>query len=378
MIMTVTRARARGGLAALLALILLTTGGIDASAQMFGRSAPVPPGSVGAPVTDAQASAVYAEQSMRIDQMQEQMRQLNGRVEELTYLVQQLQEMLRRQQEDAEYRFQQLEGGARPQKRSDSSPATGGAPAAAGTAQLAGPPQGGLATAPDIGTPPTVLGTIPGDGTMTGPPSSSALGGPLDLSAIARGVEPAAGFGSPAIGTGNPALGGTPSAGLPGVAGGLGSPPPLSGQPQGAPGAGSFGGGTETAVLQPSDPQSAYDQAYGYILSGDYRTAEMSLKQFLADHPRSTLAGNAQFWLGESYFARDQFREAADAFLSTYRDYPKAPKAAESLLKLGLSLEGLGERDAACATYGELSKKYPSAPAALIERARAQRSKAGC
>ncbi|WP_181706633.1 tol-pal system protein YbgF [Chthonobacter rhizosphaerae] len=383
MIMDVKGAIARHGLPVAVALLLVTATAGGAAAQMFGRSPPTPPAAIGGTATEAQSSAIYAEQSMRIDQMQEQMRQLNGRVEELTYQIQQLQELMRRQQEDAEFRFQQLEGNGRPaQKRSDA------ATPAPSRDTAAVPTQPGFTATPPAtadgsltaGAPPAVLGTIPGDGSMTAPPSNSALGGPLDLSAIARGVEPSDTFGSPGLGTGSlgagpagdPTFGAPQPGALPGVAtappaGGLGAPRP-------APDV-----GTRTAaVMQPTDPRASYDQAYGYILSGDYQMAEMSLKQFLSDNPRSELASSAQFWLGESYYARDRFREAADAFLTTYRDYPKSPKAPESLLKLGLSLEGLGERDAACATYGELSRKFPSAPAALLDRASAQRTKAGC
>ncbi|WP_181703074.1 tol-pal system protein YbgF [Chthonobacter albigriseus] len=356
------------------AALLMTLGATGlAGAQLLGGG-PVPPADVlgGGGVIQAQSPAALAEQSMRMDQMQDQMRQLTGQIEQLTYQVQQLQEALRRTQEDNEFRFQQLEKGGKPQRRSDAgsaaTPATGVPPTLGGPAA---PPGTTVATAEtggnsDVGAPPTVLGTIPGDGTAIAPPSDSAVGGPLDLSAIARGEDPA---------LAGPILDG----GLPGVSSGsagvqAGTPMDQQGTEPTVPAAGA----DVAAIAPPTDPKAAYDEAYGLVLSGDYAAAETSFKRFLKDHPRSEQAGSAHFWLGESYFARDKYREAADAFLTTYRDYPKSQKAPESLLKLGLSLEGLGEKDAACATYGELAKKYPGAPATLLDRVTAQRASAGC
>lgn len=365
---------------ALWCAVLVAGGSLPAGAQWL-RQAPVPPADVGSGIVEVQSSAALAEQSMRIDQMQDQVRQLTGRVEELTYQLQQLQEMLRRTQEDNEYRFQTLEGGAPPKRRSEApstvapppSTTAGGQPPSGGVADLSAGPGGSTDFSgpmdaggghDDLGTPPTVLGTIPGDGSVVAPPSDSALGGPLDLSAIARGEEPqAAGLPS------------GPAAGLPGVS--AGTMPPLAGTnpPSNAP---ASGGAVVAALPPPADPRAAYDEAYAKVLAGDYEGAEASFTRFLKNHPKSDLAGNASFWLGESYYARNKFRDAADAYLATYRDHPKSQKAPESLLKLGLSLEGLGEKEAACATYAELSKKFPDAPAALLDRVSQQRSSAGC
>lgn len=375
-----SRAPRRRRLAALAASFAIGLACLPADAQIFSRT-PVPPAEIGGGnVIDVQSSAAMAEQSMRMDQMQEQMRQLTGQIEQLTYQVQQLQETLRRTQEDNEYRFQTLEGGgAPPKKRSEVPSAAPGTttasripPATVGPdpslpSDLSGPMDAGGGNV-DYGAPPAVLGTIPGDGSAVAPPSESALGGPLDLSAIARGEEPSVA----AVPSG-------PAAGLPGVSGS--AMPPLTTQPSAAPsiGAAPVTPGSDVAVVAPpTDPRAAYDAAYEKVLSGDYAGAETSFKRFLADHPKSELAGNASFWLGESYYARNRYREAADAYLSTYRDHPKSQKAPESLLKLGLALEGLGEKDAACATYAELSKKFSNAPAALLERVSAQRSSAGC
>jgi tol-pal system protein YbgF len=133
-----------------------------------------------------------------------------------------------------------------------------------------------------------------------------------------------------------------------------------------------------TQVVSTGDPRSDYDRAYSSILSGDYELAEASFRNFLATYPGDDRAPDAQYWLGESLFARGQYSEAADAFLSGYKTYPKSGKAADTLLKLGLSLAGLGEREAACQTYAEVLKKYPDASNALHQRVTAEQAVANC
>jgi tol-pal system protein YbgF len=336
---------------------------------------PVPPLEVpGASVTRVQSTPQIAEQSMRMDRMEEQMRQLNGRIDELTFQLRQLQEVIQRSREETDFRLNELEGGA-PKRRSDA-PAAQPPPSTpnvitTGPADLPADMPTDLGdgfsidadTTQSAGEPPQILGNVPaapGGGT-----------GPLDLSAIARGedgytmsdlsapTDP--GFGTP----GDVAVLGGP---VDGADPNLAPPPPadLDGDQEVA-----------AAVLD-EDPRAQYDRAYGYIVDGEYQMAEAGFRRFIEQNGKSPLAGDAHFWLGESLYARGDFRDAADAFLSTYRDYPASTKAPESLLKLGLSLEGLGEKDAACATYRELEKKFPSAPAALIDRVADQKSKAGC
>lgn len=131
-------------------------------------------------------------------------------------------------------------------------------------------------------------------------------------------------------------------------------------------------------VASLGDPASDYERGYQGILNGDYVLAETSFRQFMAAYPGDPRAPDAQYWLGESLFARGQFREAADEFLAGYKAYPKSGKAADTLLKLGLSLAGLGERDAACSTYAEILKKYPQASKALRQRVANEQAVASC
>src|SRR5262245_25801678 len=145
-------------------------------------------------------------------------------------------------------------------------------------------------------------------------------------------------------------------------------PPPASPSP--APGSADTDGEPQ--------PQQLYERAYGYLLQKDYGTAETSFEDFLKRNPTHPLAGNAQYWLGETYFVRGQYRPAAAAFLKGYQDYAKSQKAPESLLKLAMSLQRLGQKDAACSSYTEFATKFPSPPAHIKSLAQAERQRSGC
>jgi tol-pal system protein YbgF len=125
-------------------------------------------------------------------------------------------------------------------------------------------------------------------------------------------------------------------------------------------------------------PQQLYEQAYGYLLQKDYSAAESGFEDFLKRHANHQLAGNAQYWLGETYYVRGQYRAAAAAFLKGYQTYTRSPKAPESLLKLAMSLQRLGQKDAACSSYSELATKYPNPPAHVKSIAQAERQRSGC
>lgn len=125
-------------------------------------------------------------------------------------------------------------------------------------------------------------------------------------------------------------------------------------------------------------PRAAYDKAYGYLLEQDYGAAEVAFGSFVGKHPKDKLAGNAQYWLGETHYVRGNYRAAANAFLKGYQNYKKSAKAPDSLLKLAMSLSRLGQKPTACATFDELTRRYPSAPAHVIRRSKAERQRAGC
>lgn len=121
-----------------------------------------------------------------------------------------------------------------------------------------------------------------------------------------------------------------------------------------------------------------YETAYGHLLQQDYGAAEAAFDDFLKRYPSDGLAGNAQYWLGESHYVRGQYKAAATAFLKGYQSYGKSAKAPDSLLKLAMSLERLGQKDAACSSFGELGSKFPNAPAHVRARAQSERQRIGC
>jgi tol-pal system protein YbgF len=127
-----------------------------------------------------------------------------------------------------------------------------------------------------------------------------------------------------------------------------------------------------------TDAISLYNQGYGDLLRKDYAAAEISFRQLVKHFPNDPLAGKAQYWLGESYFVRGQFKEAADAFLNGYKKYKSGEKAPDSLVKLGMSLAELGQKDAACSSLSEFSTRFPSADQYLQDQARAELRKARC
>lgn len=152
------------------------------------------------------------------------------------------------------------------------------------------------------------------------------------------------------------------------------APPPAGTAPSPA--------GVQTAAIpaagESGDPRQVYETAYGYLLQRDYGAAEAAFDDFLKKFPSDSLAGNAQYWLGESFFVRGQYKSAASAFLKGYQTYAKGAKAPDSLLKLAMSLDRLGQKDAACASYAELNSKFPDAPQSVKARAQAERQRVGC
>ena len=132
-------------------------------------------------------------------------------------------------------------------------------------------------------------------------------------------------------------------------------------------------------VLAPSaDPKDEYDLAYGYILHGDYVLAEAGFRQFLDSHPDHELVPNARYWLGEAYYGRGDYRNAADSFLSYYKSNPQGSKASDSMVKLGLSLKQLGAKTEACATFNKVVTDFPDAPQVVKTTASQEYSRSGC
>jgi tol-pal system protein YbgF len=133
----------------------------------------------------------------------------------------------------------------------------------------------------------------------------------------------------------------------------------------------------ETVALAPESPEALYERSNESLLRRQFGEAESGFRGFIQKYPGHSLAGSAQYWLGETYFAQSDFRQAAQTFLMGYQQYPKSRRAADSLLKLGISLARLGQKQQACAAYGAVSNEYPKAVEAK-KRAQAEAKRAGC
>jgi len=132
-------------------------------------------------------------------------------------------------------------------------------------------------------------------------------------------------------------------------------------------------------TLPPSQtPKDEFDLAYGYVLRRDYALAEDSFRRFLSKYPSDRLAGDATFWFGESLFQRQHFRDAAEAFLNVSTKFEGNPKAPDALLRLGQSLAALGEKEAACASLGEVIRKFPRASAAIKQGVEREQKRVRC
>ena len=143
------------------------------------------------------------------------------------------------------------------------------------------------------------------------------------------------------------------------------------------PGGESASASSQTAA-DGANPKQLYEAAYSYLLQQDYGAAETAFDDFLKRYPSDGLAGSAQFWLGESFFVRGQYKPAASAFLKGYQTYGRSSKAPDSLLKLAMSLGRLGQKDAACSSFGELNTRFPAASADVKSRAAAEKTRTGC
>jgi tol-pal system protein YbgF len=131
------------------------------------------------------------------------------------------------------------------------------------------------------------------------------------------------------------------------------------------------------AALSGSD-QEQYNQAFALLRQANYPAAEEALKGFISDNPSSPLLGNAKYWLGETYYVRGDYQQAAVTFAEAYQQHPEGGKAPDNLLKLGMSLASLGSVEDACGTFSELLSRYPNAAPSIVRRVQIERQKHSC
>ncbi len=137
------------------------------------------------------------------------------------------------------------------------------------------------------------------------------------------------------------------------------------------------GEGIEQVSLTPQTPQALFEQSNEALLRRQFPLAQEGFKKLLESYPDHSLAGSAQYWLGETYYAQGDYRTAAQSFLTGYQKYPKGRRAPDSLLKLGLALNKLGQRDQACSSLGAVAVEYPKAIEAK-KRATVELKRVGC
>jgi tol-pal system protein YbgF len=133
-----------------------------------------------------------------------------------------------------------------------------------------------------------------------------------------------------------------------------------------------------TAAPAANDPTFMYENALELLKQRDYGLAEKSLNDFLRTFPNHNLAPNARYWLGETYFVQDRFDQAARVFAEGYQKFPKGPKAADNLLKLGLSLAAQRKTDDACVALKQIAKDFPNGSAVVKSRAESEIKKLAC
>ena len=133
-----------------------------------------------------------------------------------------------------------------------------------------------------------------------------------------------------------------------------------------------------TGGLPDGTPMERYDFARARLVQGDYAGAEQAFRAFLEAHPSDGLAGNAQYWLGETHYVRNEFEAATREFLNGYQRYPDSAKAPDFLLKLGMTLAALGQRAEACNTLEELADKFPLVSDDISRRSAAERASLSC
>jgi tol-pal system protein YbgF len=291
-----------------------------------------------APVILAQAD----DPEVQVQQMQEQIRQLNGKIEDMSYQLLQMQETLRKAQEDNEFRFQQLEKGGK--KKTEAAPANQNSD----TANASGDQTPG---ANQDNTDSAALDQPTDNGEVTSNDSGSKTGNPpVDLGDLKIDKD------GNLVGADQQNPDSIDTTNLP--------PPDTSTENQ-------------TASLgKTNDPD--YDTAYQQILSGDYASAESSFSAYIQAHPDAKRAADARFWLGEAQYSQGKFTDAAKTFLDGYKAYGKSPKAPEMLLKLAMSLAKLDSKDTACATLREVPKAYPKASRAIITKVASEQKRLAC
>lgn len=316
-----------------------------------GMAAPnsLPPAELGGlTLTNAAPARIHVAQAqdtaqllLRIQQLEEQLRSQNGQIEGLLFQLTQMQEILNRMQEDNEFRFQALEGGAGGK--------TDAATQAGGVTQPEALPQGQTErteiTVPLTDIPEQGVQPLPGE--VEFDPTYDD-GSALPMDDVGNSADPL-------VGTG--ATGGVDLT--------TGQPLNLSYDP---------------AAANSGNPDADAQFAAGYeaFASGNYEFAEEQFGQFIDLYPDNPQAADAANYLGDALIQRQAYNEAADVLLEAYQKDPQGARAPELLVKLGASMSGAGEREVACRTFAQVQANYPNITQEVAGRLAAEKTRAEC
>tara|TARA_B100000029_G_scaffold489334_1_gene546997 strand:+ start:84 stop:1073 length:990 start_codon:yes stop_codon:yes gene_type:complete len=132
------------------------------------------------------------------------------------------------------------------------------------------------------------------------------------------------------------------------------------------------------AINVPTDPKEIYQRAYNMLSTGEYEAAEVAFTKFIKEYPDNKLSSNAYYWLGETFYVRKNYQLAAYNFAAGYKKFPEGSKAADQLLKLGISLFSLEKLTEACATFKKLLEEFPKIPPRILNRANSFQERLEC
>ncbi len=135
---------------------------------------------------------------------------------------------------------------------------------------------------------------------------------------------------------------------------------------------------TKTPDIPQKTPETQYDEAYKLLREGKHVAAEKAFLAFIKNNPKHDLAGNANYWLGETYYARGQYEQAAPIFAEGFTTYKNNSKAPDNLLKLGLTMNKLGKKEEACEAFAALPDEFPKAVQTTLTRAKDEAKKLAC
>jgi tol-pal system protein YbgF len=327
-------------------------------------------------IVPAMAQSDEVDPEVRIQQLENQLRQLTGQNEELQYRNRQLEERLRMLQGSAQTSPQGAAPGQPGGSIANAAPLPPVQPAP-GYQQPPGgypPPQGGYQ--PQIAAPAPIVQE----------PANPSQGGRRRGDAFDPGQNPNAPGAPRALGGGQMTMPADASIGAPGGRGtgepldlaNTGQPGAVSGNLPPPPQRNTNSTGALTTLPPSATPRDEFDLGVGYMERKDYALAEETMRSFTRKYPGDPLVADAQFWLGESFFQRQSYREAAEAFLVVTSKYDRSAKAPDSMLRLGQSLAALKAKDEACAAFGEVARKYPRAAASIKQAADREQKRTKC